>query len=209
MKVGLFESSRARTWSQSHHTARERWTSWTCSAVSRPCPPKAVALRTVDPGVRPTVLDVERPLQRRVVQRLAGKLLGVRAGGLRTTGEWRELSTRLRAAADKTRGPVVVCADFLYLHALPEEAAEELLVSGLQFSPRLLRSALILPRDAHALRLQMERLLRVARSPVRRLCSDAAEAKAWLSSCLDGAEQRSLDEFFATAPRNASRGPRD
>jgi hypothetical protein len=45
--------------------------------------------------------------------------------------------------------------------------------------------------------VQMERLLREARNLRRRVCSDPAEVKAWLASCLDSTEQARLVEFLA------------
>jgi hypothetical protein len=65
-------------------------------------------------------------------------------------------------------------------------------------NPKVLRSALLFPSGATTVRLQMDRLLMEAGNPGRRICSDAAEAKAWLGLRLDGAERAALDQFLAT-----------
>jgi hypothetical protein len=78
------------------------------------------------------------------------------------------------------------------------ELAGACLQSFQEGNARLERSAILLPRNVPTFRLQVERILREAKHPYRRVCKDTAEAKAWLSSCLDSAEQIRLDEFLAS-----------
>jgi hypothetical protein len=132
-----------------------------------------------------------------VVQRLAGKLIGVRVGELRTVADCRDYANRVRGLAAERPGSIVICADYRRLRLMDKEVAEAALDGLRDLNPLLNRSALLPPADAPALRLQMERLLRDARNPGRRICTDAAEVRAWLSSCLDSTEQARLVEFLA------------
>lgn len=139
----------------------------------------------------------ERRTQPYVAQRLTGKLIGVRLGELRTVTDWLDYSNRVRALAAERPGAIVICADYRQLQVMQKEVAAALLEGLREFNPILYRSALLLPSDAPTLLLQMERLLREARNLRRRVCSDAAEVKAWLASCLDSTEQARLVEFLA------------
>lgn len=131
-----------------------------------------------------------------VVRCLTGKLMGARAGQLSSMAEFVGFTELFRSEADKVVGPVVICADYRQLQVLKEEVAIAVLTGLRQFNAKLERSALMLPTHATTLRLQMDRLLREAKHPGRRVCSDAAEVKAWPSSCLDATEQSRLDEFL-------------
>jgi hypothetical protein len=132
------------------------------------------------------------------VQRLAGKLVGVRVGEIRSGADWFNCVNSLRAVAAERPGAIVICADFRQLQVMNAEIAAVVLESLRDFNPMLYRSAILLPANAPTLLLQMERLLREARNLRRRICSDGAEVKAWLASCLDSTEQARLVEFLAT-----------
>lgn len=147
--------------------------------------------------VSQVVSSIERPTPPYVVRHIAGKLLGIRTGEPRTLAEWLSLAGSFRRVADEVPGPIVVCADLRRLQWMSEEVASALLVGCVQLNPRILRSALMLPGNVPTLRLQLERLLRQAGNPARRLCLDSAEVKAWLTSSLSAAEQRGLAEFLA------------
>jgi hypothetical protein len=139
----------------------------------------------------------ERRTQPYVAQRLTGKLIGLRLGELRTVADWLDYSNSVRALAAERPGAIVICADYRQLQVMNREVAAALLDGLREFNTRLYRSALLLPSDAPTLQLQMERILREARNLRRRVCSDAAEVKAWLASCLDAIEQARLAEFLA------------
>lgn len=143
----------------------------------------------------------DRLAQPYVVQRVAGKLLGVRAGKLEVMADWLNLSTSVRRVAEEIPGPIVICADYRQLQVMHEELAKPLLEEFRQFNSKVRRSALMMPSNAPTLRRQMERLLREAQHSGRRVCVDPAEVKAWLSSCLDDGERLGLDDFLAASER--------
>jgi hypothetical protein len=130
-----------------------------------------------------------------VAQRLTGKLIGVRVGELRTVADCHEYANRVRGLAAERPGAMVICADYRHLRLMSKEVEAAALDGLRDFNPLLHRSALLLPAGAPTLL----RLVCDARNPRRRICSDAAEVKAWLSSCLDSTEQACLAEFLASS----------
>ncbi len=147
------------------------------------------------------MIDTIRPSTRlarapSAVRALGGALVGVRVRRLRTRTEWGELNRAFLAAAEGVAAPLVVYGDYSGLTPLSEEVANAVLQGLRSFNPKLRRAALLLPERSAVLRLQMERLLREARSAARRVCVDQEEAKAWLAPCLDSAELGRLNEFI-------------
>jgi hypothetical protein len=102
-------------------------------------------------------------------------------------------SSRAISAVD---GPVLICSDYSNLQALPSDVFSAFVDVLRRANPRLDRAALVMPRRGSSLRPQMEALLQRAPHPNRRLCADAAEAKAWLSSMLAREEELRLDQFL-------------
>ncbi len=93
-------------------------------------------------------------------------------------------------------GPILICSDYSNLQALPSDVFSAFVEVLRRANPRLDRAALIMPRKGSSLRPQMEALLERAPHPNRRLCTDQAEARAWLSSLLNREEQMRLDQFL-------------
>ncbi|MGH7435579.1 MAG: hypothetical protein ACRENE_07880 [Polyangiaceae bacterium] len=140
------------------------------------------------------------------VERLAGNLIGLRVAEIRSVEEIETLVRRLMALVE-LQPPTVVCCDYRGLRTLDDETAAAAVQAMRAVNAKLQRSAVLLPGSSSNLRLQIERLCRDARdagSPRRRVCSDAAEAKAWLGSSLDEEERRALDRFLASG--DAARG---
>jgi hypothetical protein len=132
-----------------------------------------------------------------VVDHLVGKLVGVRLGVLRSMSHVSALSQRFFTVVDGVPGSVVICADYRRLEVMNEDVASAWTRDLVRANAKVQRSALLLPLRADVLRLQIVRVVREARNPQRRICMDAAEAKAWLKSTLDPAEMAGLDGFLA------------
>jgi hypothetical protein len=131
-----------------------------------------------------------------VVERLAGKLLGVRVGQIRLMSDWLSFAKEFRSAAVSIPGQIAVCADYRQLNVMRQDVINAVLEDFRRFNSQVQRSALLLPMSAPTLRLQVEWLLREAQHPGRRVCIGSAEVRAWLSPQLDEAEQRGLDDFL-------------
>ena len=106
------------------------------------------------------------------------------------------MNTSIEAIIASAPGAVSICADHRLLRVLGEEAADTLLDGFRRVNSRLGRSALLLPRHDPSVRLQLERLLREANNPSRRICLDAADVRAWLQPCLDATTQAEVQKFL-------------
>ncbi len=131
-------------------------------------------------------------------RRVAGQLIVLRVGALRSMADWHTFSRSFFAAADEAPGPLVLCADYRRLQVLSDDVAKALVSDFRHANPRVHRSAILLPHNAHTVRLQMERMLRDARNAGRRISADPADAKAWLSSELAAPERAALDQFLGS-----------
>jgi hypothetical protein len=64
-------------------------------------------------------------------------------------------------------------------------------------NPKIFRSALLLNEDAPTLVLQIGRMLKEAKNPMRRTFFDAKELVQWLDADLRDDERAALKTFFA------------
>jgi hypothetical protein len=134
-----------------------------------------------------------------VVERLVGRLIGMRVGEIGSFDDLDALTRRLLSLVEAQTTDMVACCNYRGLRVLDHRSAASA-VSGMKMvNSKLQRSAVLLPRASATLRLQIERLFRDASNPARRICNDAAEAKAWLGSCLDAGERAALDRFLASS----------
>jgi hypothetical protein len=133
-----------------------------------------------------------------VVERLVGRLIGMRVGEITSFDDLDTLTRRLLSLAELQTTQVVACCDYRGLRVLDDKSAGSALRGMKMVNPKLQRSAVLLPCASATLRLQMERIFRDAGNHARRICTDAAEVKAWLGSCLDAGERAALDRFLAS-----------
>lgn len=131
-----------------------------------------------------------------MIEHLVGRLVGMRVGALSTMKVLDATSRRFFTVLEGVPGSAVVCADYRRLQVMNDDAEAMLTACMATANGKVQRSALLLPVQDEAVRFQMERVLREARNPSRRICVDSAEAKAWLCSVLSPAERKSLDAFL-------------
>jgi hypothetical protein len=134
-----------------------------------------------------------------VVERLVGRLIGMRVGEISSFDDLDTLTRRLLSLVELQTTHMVACCDYRGLRVLDDKSAASAVRGMKKVNPKLERSAVLLPSASSTLRLQMERLFRDAGNPARRICNDAAEAKAWLGSYLDAGERAALDRFLASS----------
>lgn len=142
-------------------------------------------------STRPSVTD-----HAYTVRSIGERLIAIRTREVRSRATVIHMNTSLEAIIASAPGPVAICADHRLLRVLAGDAAEALLDGFRHVNPRLVRSALLLPRHDPSLRLQIERLLREANNPSRRICLDAADVRAWLQPCLDTGTQAEVQAFL-------------
>jgi hypothetical protein len=128
-----------------------------------------------------------------------GRLIEVWVNDIRTMGEWSAFMRPFRQAVASTPGRLVICADFRGLRVLTPLVAEAVLESWKRLNPSHERTALLVPKNSHTLRLQLDRLVREAKDVNRRTCVEPEEAEAWLAPHLDGDERARLTLFLGRA----------
>ena len=131
-------------------------------------------------------------------ERHVGRLIELRMVAMDSVSDWLAYWRRVAALVSELRGQVVSCVDLRALHSIPKEIAVPMLESMRENNSRVARTALLLPTQRTVLRLQFERMFAAVVNPNRRICSDAAEAKAWLCSHLNKQEMSRLDEFLGS-----------
>ena len=100
-----------------------------------------------------------------------------------------------QAIADVARsikGPCVVIGDYRATRFLLEEDAAELVQVLRRYNDRIERSAIIVSAQSAVGVLQMERMVRETRHPLRRAFRDVHEAAAWLGEVLTPGERSRL-----------------
>jgi hypothetical protein len=127
---------------------------------------------------------------------VVGRLIEVWLNDIRTVEEWSAFMKPFRRAIAAAPGRLVICADYRGLRVLTPAVAEAVLAGFTTQNPRLERSAILLPKRSHTLRLQVDRLVREAKDPNRRTCIYPAEAEAWLAPHLNDDERARLTLFL-------------
>jgi hypothetical protein len=96
--------------------------------------------------------------------------------------------------------PCVICADWRTSSLLAPEVADALVDLLRRGNPHIERSGVLLAEGSAVFTLQVERVIREARNPSRRVFRRKAPMRAWLSEILEPDEVGRLAEFLADGP---------
>ena len=129
-----------------------------------------------------------------------GRLLEVRAVLPIRLEDLPALSATMKAIYDRAPRLVVAILDARNYGLEPPEAAEHFVETIRRDNPRIERSAFLIEADQSLLGLQLERVIREAGNPNRRLFRDVAAAVAFLRPSLTIEESARLDAFLESAP---------
>jgi hypothetical protein len=130
------------------------------------------------------------------VQMQVGRLLEVRAVLPIKLEEIPSITKSMKDIFERTTDQVVAILDARTYGVEPPEAAEHFVGSLKRDNPRIERSAfLVEPRQA-LLGLQLERVIREAQNPRRRLFRSVGDAVAYLEPVLTREERARLDAFL-------------
>ena len=105
----------------------------------------------------------------------------------------------MRGARTSSQRQLVGCADIRRVQLFPPDVADALIGLLTSVNATFERSAIVLPDEAATFAMQMERLVRNAKSPARRTFRDAGGAQRWLSEILSGPESERLGAFLSAA----------
>jgi hypothetical protein len=128
----------------------------------------------------------------------AGRLITYRVRVPVDDGNAANAAAQLASAVKAIAGRVVVCTDLTDARTFAPETAERWVKVMRADNPRLERSAILLG-DSATVSLQLERMVREAQHPDRRIFHDAGALAAWLAPVLDDAERAALERFLDAA----------
>jgi hypothetical protein len=140
------------------------------------------------------------------IETRVGRLIEARIFGLRTGDDANAYSAALGAHVLRMpRDPrPILCADHRPVTVYSQPVAQRLVELFTQMNTRLDRAAILAARTNATLSLQLERLVREAAFPNRKLFYTPSDVEAYLSPVLDPAELKQmrafLDEYPARSP---------
>ena len=127
----------------------------------------------------------------------AGRLVEARVRGLSTSEDTDAYGLAVAAAAQRAPGRPVLLADHRRVRVYPQPAADRLVELFRPNNTRYARIAVVVSPLNAILRMQLERLVREARSDHRRVCTEAEAALEHLASSLDAREFERARAFLA------------
>ena len=129
------------------------------------------------------------------VEHHVGRLIEIRLAPPLTLDELKELRQLNGGVITSLSKKAVVCSDLRALLLFPPQQAEQFLSGARTLNQRIERSAFLLPARA-VFTLQMERIIREARSDARKTFTSRYELEPWLGEILDADERARLSVFL-------------
>ncbi len=105
-------------------------------------------------------------------------------------------SRAVRGAVAAVPGPVVICSDVTEARTLSGPSAQQFIALMKADNPKVERSALLLDPSSATFALQLERMVREAKSPARRTFREARALYDWLQPVLTPPETEALEAFL-------------
>ena len=102
----------------------------------------------------------------------------------------------LRQAVLAVEGPSIVCADLRQARTFSPETTERFVALMRADNPKIERSALLFEPRSATLELQIERMVREAQLPARRIFRERAPLEEWLAEALSADERAALTQFL-------------
>jgi hypothetical protein len=128
------------------------------------------------------------------IERRVGRLVEVRIVAPLSTEDLTQFPLQFTSAAGQEQ--VVACADMRGLNLLGPGMSEEFGQNLRQGNSIVLRSALLVPKSAAAVKLQMNRMTREAGVAIRRVFDDPLPLCQWMSEVLTAEEATRLASFL-------------
>jgi hypothetical protein len=128
---------------------------------------------------------------------LAGSIVEVRVGRLANVGDVAALHAQVVEALRRAGPRPVICADHRHASPLSREVADAWSRVIRQNNASGVRAGLLLGPSNAMYNLQIERVVRCAGNPARRLFADIDPLRDWIGGPLSEPERRALDDLFS------------
>jgi hypothetical protein len=129
----------------------------------------------------------------------AGRIVEVRARRLANRGDVELLDAQVFDAIRSAGPGAVICADYRFVSPLSREVASGLSRGMRVANGGIVRGALLLDPANTMFNLQVERVVRCAGNPARRLFARLEELREWVGGALTESERHALRELFSGA----------
>ena len=126
----------------------------------------------------------------------AGRLIEARVSALMNSEDARAYADALARVVRASRDRMVLIADHRPVAIYSQPVSDHLAALFGDMNARLERIAVLTARTNATLTMQLERIVREAQNPSRRLFHEADEAEVFLGEVLDASERRRLGRFL-------------
>jgi hypothetical protein len=126
-----------------------------------------------------------------------GRLVEIRIEPLTSVDRVESLNCAVFGALRNAGPGAIICADHRRASPLSVEVADAWSRGMRAANDKIARSAVLVDPANSTYNLQLERVVRCALSPTRRLFSDPAELLEWMQDALTDAEERGLRAFLS------------
>ena len=133
------------------------------------------------------------------VETIAGRLIEVRLGSPLIASEVTDVIQQVRMAVLGCPGRVVVCAELTRMLVMPPEFADQFTAMFTRDNPKVERSAFLVAFKRSGFTMQLERMVREANNPARRVFDDKGDLLAYLEPVLTPVEAQRLRSLLANA----------
>jgi hypothetical protein len=126
-----------------------------------------------------------------------GRVIQLRVRRLAEVADVDRLTAAVASAIDEAGPGASICADFRGASPLPPEVAKAWSRAMRKMNGSLVRSALLLDPANALFNLQLERVVKCAGNPARRLFPNMADLQQWIAGALEGWERDAVGAFLS------------
>jgi hypothetical protein len=126
-----------------------------------------------------------------------GRVVEVRVRSLSTLADVQAINTQVAMALLQAGPGAIICADYRFASPFSCQVADAWAHGMRVANGRISGAALLLDPLNTMFNLQVERIVKCAGSPIRRLVTGLGEIQSWLGDSLSAAEWSGIETFLA------------
>lgn len=133
------------------------------------------------------------------IEAASGRLIEVRMSSPLTAADVPNVIQQIRLAVLSCSERVVMCGDLTRMLVMPPEYAEQFTAMFTRDNPKVERSAFLVAAKRSSFTMQLERMVREAKNPARKVFDDKNELLAYLEPALTPTEVKRLRALIDSA----------